>query len=187
MQLFILGVVLVFVKLNLQFIDTGVFFYVTNTIGYILIYSSIRTYYQSLQGVKRMQTLVFFMIIHSIGIAALNGTGNSLKTIALLTWLDEVFAIILLLLSVIGMFMIFYILDQFILALRKERNSTSILSSISNFEIPIGLLVLLLIISGVLFFILPTLSNIFMLILLIGELLFVFFFSNGVKSTWEKT
>ena len=186
MQLFILGVVLVFVKLNLHFIDTGVFFYVTNTIGYILIYASIRIFYQSLSGVKRIQTFVLLMIFHSIGFSILNGTGNSLKTIALVTWLDGIFAIILMLLSVVGMFVIFYILDQFIVALRKEQNSSSIQSSISNFEKPIGFLVLFLIISGILFFILPTLSNIFMLILLIGELLFVFFFSKGVKSTWKK-
>lgn len=179
MRLFLLGVLLVFVKADLQFIDTGVFYYITNAIGYIFMYSSMKTFFQSLPGVKRIQGLILLMIIHSIGFSILNGSGNSLKTIALLTQLDQILAILLMSFSIIGMFMIFYILNLFIVALCKEQYSFSI----RKYEKMLGLLALLLIIGGVLFYISSVLSSVIMLILLIGELLFIFFLAGGVKNS----
>lgn len=92
--------------------------------------------------------------------------------------LDQILAILLMLFSVIGMFMIFYILNRFIIALRKEGYSFSI----RKYEKMIGFLVLLLIIGGVFFYISSTLSSVVMLILLIGELLFIFSLVDGMKN-----
>ena len=41
MELLLLGVLFVFAKNNLQFMDTGIFFYITNFLGYGLIYYSL--------------------------------------------------------------------------------------------------------------------------------------------------
>jgi hypothetical protein len=182
MQLFILGVLLVFAKVNLQFLDTGVFFYLSNAVGYILMYVGLRSLSQVLPSIKRIQPLVIFMMFHSIGFTLLNGTGHSIKTISLSTGLATILVLSLALLAVAGMLMIFYILHQLILTLRNEEDYFSTYSRISSLEKFLGLFILLLVVTGVLFFVLPAAANVAMLLLLVGELLFIFNFSARVKT-----
>lgn len=182
MQIFILGVLLVFAKLNLQFLDTGVFFYATNTIGYILIYFGLRQLHRSSPSFKRIQPLVIFMVLHSIGFTILNGTGNSVTTIAYSSGLATVLMLCLALLSVVGMLIIFHILHKLILTLRNEENYFSTYSRIRNFDKLLGVFIFLVVLTGVLFIVLPAVSKVSMLFLLVGELLFIFSFSTKVRT-----
>ncbi|WHT48890.1 hypothetical protein QNH10_04030 [Sporosarcina thermotolerans] len=133
-------------------------------------------------SLKRIQPFVIFMVFHSIGFAILNGTGNSIATIPLSTGLATVLVLGLALLAVVGMLIIFYILHKLIMTLRNEENYLSTYSRMRNFDKVLGLFIFLVVLTGVLFFVLPAVSNVSMLLLLVGELLFIFSFSTKVRT-----
>lgn len=179
MNLFILGVVLVFVKTNLQLLDTGVFYYVTNAAGYLLIYTGIRQLRSEIPGVRRLLTYVLVMVLHSVGFAVLNGTGHSIRTIPLSGGVDTMTAVSLTLLAVVGMGMVFYVLHEMIMAVRSEEKSTY--PEMGSLEKIPGLLLILMVMTCVLFFTVPSAASFLMIILLASELVFVAIFSARVR------
>lgn len=180
MNLFILGVVLVFIKTNLQLLDTGVFYYVTNAAGYLLIYIGIRQLRVEIPEVRRLLTCVLVMVIHSAGFAVLNGTGHSIRTIPLSGGVNTMIALTLTLLAVVGMAIIFYVLHEVLVAVRsKEKNAYS---EVGNLEKIPGVLLTLLVITSVFFFTVPSAASFLMIILLASELVFVASFSARVRA-----
>ncbi|MGG0642565.1 hypothetical protein ABE021_01300 [Sporosarcina gallistercoris] len=179
MNLFILGVVLVFVKTNLQLLDTGVFYYVTNAAGYLLIHTGIRQLREEIPGARRLLAYVLVMVLHSVGFAVLNGTGHSIRTIPLSGGVNTMTALILTLLAVVGMAMVFYILHEVLEAVRSKENAT--FPEVGSLEKVPGLLLILMVITCVLFFTVPSAASFLMIVLMAAELVFVASFSARVR------
>ncbi|MGN7407719.1 hypothetical protein [Sporosarcina sp. SAFN-010] len=181
MSLFILGLLFIFAKFNLQFLETRALYYVTNTIGYIFIYFGLRGISSGVESIRRIQPVVLFMILHSLAFSVLNGSGHSITTIPLSTGIDTVIALSLTSLAVAGMIMIFYIIHQLILAVRNNTDDFTSYSNITMLEKFPSLLVVLLIITAVLFFTMPSVAPISMILLLVAEAFFILNFSTKVQ------
>lgn len=179
MSLFILGVLLVFVKTNLQVLDMGVFFYASNIVGYLLIFWGIRRLEEEVSGLQRLKPFVLLMVAHSIGFAVLNGSGHSIQTIPLSGGVASAVALGLALLAIAGMGMIFYILHEVILLIRVAEETS--FSDVGDLEKMPGLLVVLLAIICVLFFAAPFAASVLMLVLWIAELVFLLHFSARAR------
>ena len=75
MEKFILGLMLVFFKTNLYFIDMGSVYYATNILGYGLMYLGVRDLKAGNEKMAKVQPLVLLMICHSVFFFALNSYG----------------------------------------------------------------------------------------------------------------
>ncbi|WP_040285045.1 hypothetical protein [Sporosarcina koreensis] len=179
MNIFLLGVLLVFAKTNLQLLDMGVFFYSTNAVGYALICIGLRQMGDSLPRVRRLLPAAGFMVLHSIGFAVLNGTGHSLQTIALSSGAATAAALLLAVLAVTGLGMIFYIIHEVFVAIQHDE--TVAFTDIGFLEKMPGLLLLLLILTTVLFFTVPTVASVLLLLLLAGEVILLVQLSAKVR------
>lgn len=180
MNLFVFGIFLVFVKINLQLLDTGVFFYVTNAAGYLLIYAGIRQLREEFQTLRRLAPYVLVMVLHSIGFAVLNGTGHSIQTIPLSGSLPTILAVSLALLTVAGMGMVFYILHEVITAVRSDDSSA--FPKVGNLEKMPVMLFILLLVTCVFFFAAPSAASILMIVLLSAEVMFIAGFSKKIRT-----
>lgn len=180
MNLFILGVFLVFVKANLQLLDTGAFFYVSNAAGYLLIYAGIRLLREEIQELRRLAPYALLMVLHSVGFAVLNGTGHSIQTIPLSGSSATIMAVSLALLAVAGMGMIFYILHEVIKAVRGDERST--FPEVGSLEKMPVMFFILLVVTCVLFFAAPSAASILMIVLLSAEVMFIVSFSSKVRT-----
>ena len=168
-----MGLLLIFAKFNLQFIDTGVLYYLTNFFGYVAIYLGLRNLKDEIEGIAQIQPFVLFMIIHSLGFIVLNGTGHSLRTISMSNGFSTSLSIGLAVLAVVGMLMVFYIIQQLFIAIRMEREAIDFhLNLITLTRFP-DFLVILLILAGILFFIHPFSGNLAMMALLFAEMIFM--------------
>ncbi|WP_432354738.1 hypothetical protein [Sporosarcina sp. A2] len=181
MKLFILGILFVFAKFNLQFIDTGVLYYATNIIGYGLIYTGLRSMSNEMNGIQRVLPFALFMILHSLGFAVLNGTGHSIKTIPLSTGTSTILALSLVALAVAGMIMIVHIIQQFILVIRTTNEDSLSYSNITSLEKFPAMVIVLMIITGILFFTFPAVAPIAMILLIVTEGLFVLKISSHAQ------
>lgn len=181
MSLFILGLLFIFAKFNLQFLETGALYYVTNTIGYIFIYFGLRGISSGVESIRRIQPVVLFMILHSLAFSVLNGSGHSITTISLSTGIGTVIALSLTSLAMAGMIMIFYIIHQLILAVRNNTEDFTSYSNITKLEKFPSILVVFLIITAVLFFTMPSVAPISMILLLVAEAIFILNFSTKAQ------
>lgn|GEM_PF-6107685 len=180
MNLLIIGILLVFAKTNLQLLDTGVFFYATNALGYGAICLGLWQLADQLPRVRRLLPVAAVMVVHSTGFALLNGTGHSIQTISLTSSAATAAALALAALAVGGLMVIFYILHEVLLAIRNDGSANA--SNWSHLEKMPGLLLILLVLTTVLFFIAPSSASVLMLILLGGEMLFVVRLSRNLLS-----
>ena len=110
------GLILVFFKTNLYFVDMGFFYYATNILGYGLMYLGVRNLKAGNQQMGKVQPLVLVMIFHSVFFLVMNGTGYSAGSIPLSTGAEFALSMSLLALAVAGMIMIPFILSAFISA-----------------------------------------------------------------------
>lgn len=176
---FLLGLILVFVKTNLYFVDMGIFYYATNILGYGLMYLGVRDLKAGNEQMGKVQPLALVMIFHSVFFLVLNGTGYSAVSIPLSTGAEIVLSMSLLALGVAGMIMIPFILSAFISA------SSSRMPSVAQLERLIGLMLGSMILASILFFTLTlTLTSpayISMGLVLLVQLLFVVrFYKLGI-------
>ncbi|MDW0109406.1 hypothetical protein [Sporosarcina aquimarina] len=182
MELFILGVLFVFAKVNLHFFDTGVFFYSTNIVGYLLIYLGLKKIGYFSKNNKKMQLIILLMMIHSVVFTLLNGSGHSIQTIEMSTAFGSLTALTVLVLAAIGNVMIFYILHQFILSVRNNQSDDIFHSNIASLEIFAALLFAFGIVTGALFFIIASVASISMILLLAAEIVFIVKFSTKAQT-----
>ena len=168
MEKFILGLLLVFVKTNLDFIDTGTMYYATNILGYGLMYLGVRDLKAGNEKMGKVQPLVLVMICHSIFFFALNSTGHSAGSIPLSTFAGFALSISLLVLAVAGTMMITFILSLFISAISSR------LSSISRLDWLVGLMLGCMVLASILFFTLKPLAYFSMGVVLLVQVLFIF-------------
>ena len=123
----------------------GVVYYATNILGYGLMYLGVRDLKAGNEQMGKVQPLVLVMIFHSVFFLVLNSTGYSAGSIPLSTGAGFALSMFLLALAVAGMIMIPFILSAFISA------SSSRLSSVSQLERLVGLMLGSMILASILF------------------------------------
>lgn len=180
MNIFV-GLIFVFFKTNLNFLDVGVTYYVTNIIGYISIYFGINELGKVNQKLLKIKPYVIIMIAHSLIFFLLNLTGYSPLKIALSTTLEVTVALVGVVFIIVGMFLVFVIipliLENLISDTKKE-----LLESLIN------IMMLLFILSGIsaYFNYIPMLATGFMGVLLLLEGFFLIGYYNAFLSKDEK-
>lgn len=163
------GLIFVFFKTNLSFLDIGVTYYVTNIIGYISIYLGINELGKTNQKLLKIRPYVIIMIAHSLIFFLLNITDNSPLKVALSSTLEVITALVGLVFVIAGMFLVFVIisliLDNLISKVNKE-----LLYNLVN------MMMLLFILSGISTYFqnyIPMLATVIMGALLVMEVLFL--------------
>lgn len=164
------GIVFVFIKTNLSFIDVGITYYVTNFIGYLSIFIGLKELSIHYSRLSKIQPYVIFMLVHSFIFFLLNITGNSPFDIALSTAWATVIALLGLVIVIAGMFMIFYIINTIIVAFLEEANEIYQNDTLQKLYKAMFSAFLL---AGVSFFFSTILSKILMGILLLINILFL--------------
>ena len=167
---FILGLFFVFVKTNFDFIDTGAFYYLSNLLGYVLIFSGLRDLKrEGLDKTNSALYLALIMIVHSLLFSTLNLAGYTLKTIALTTNLNCFVSFLSLVLIIFGMLAVFFIINSFI----KVKNI--------NLEKELGILLIVFIATGGLSYLFPNISAFLISFLVIMEFLFLYQLAKRAK------
>ena len=164
---FILGLLLVFFKTNLDFIDSGNVYYATNILGYGLMYLGVRELKAGNVKMSKVQSLVLAMILHSVFFFLLNSTGHSAGSIPLSTVGGFALSISLLALAVAGSIAITFILSAFI------TTNSNRLSSVPRLERLVGVMLGCMILASILVFTLKPLGYFSMGLVLLVQLLFV--------------
>ncbi|TFE00568.1 hypothetical protein [Jeotgalibacillus salarius] len=119
----LLGLLLVFFKTNINFLDIGIAYYLTNLIGYILVFFGVRALGRKYESIEKVQPLVVFMIFHSLSFLILNASGNSPLTLPLDTYL-AIISYVGLGFVIAGMFMVFVITSRLLEGLENEQGET---------------------------------------------------------------
>ncbi|MHA6251875.1 hypothetical protein [Oceanobacillus sp. CAU 1775] len=176
LEIFI-GLFFVFSKTNLSFIEIGAFYYITNTIGYLLILYGLSNLSLKNEKFSKIQPFVVVMIVHSILFLILNMTGNSPLGVSLSSSFGAIVGLLGLAVVIAGVFMIYYIIHRLIEVVSEEatgRCNIKILDRIST-----GLLIVSFF-ACVSFIVnaIPQLAETLLGILLLMQLLFLAFFYN---------
>ncbi|MEC5425764.1 hypothetical protein QGM71_20045 [Virgibacillus sp. C22-A2] len=171
------GLIFVFFKTNLSFLDIGAIYYLTSIIGYMSIFFGIRELGSKNQKLIKIKPYIIFMIYHSIVFFFLNITENSPLTIALSTSLGTFISLVGLGLIIVGMFMIFIIIFLLIECLNDKTSKTfnnKLLYNLTN------IMMLTFVLAGVssIFNFIPMLVNTLMGVLLLLEVLFLISYYN---------
>ena len=164
----LIGLLFVFSKSNLEFLDIGISYYLTNIIGYLLIFFGIRELGLEYEKVRKAQPYAVFMIFHSILFLLLNITGNSPLMMPLESYL-VIIALTGLAFVIAGMFMIYVIISILLESLKVEFSTRKLRALCSA-------MMMTFILTGIFYFLIPDLAQVLMAILLFFNILFLFGF-----------
>ncbi|MGD7044779.1 hypothetical protein [Jeotgalibacillus proteolyticus] len=103
------GFLFVFFKTNASFFEDGTAYYVTNLVGYSLIFFGVKELGMKDEHVLKAQPYVIFMIVHSLLFLGLNGSGNAPLSMPLDSYM-AIIALVGLGFVIAGMFMVFVII-----------------------------------------------------------------------------
>lgn len=117
------GMLLIFFRTNLNFVDIGGIYYVTNIIGYITLFFGIKELAINNVKFNKVQPYVIVMLCHSILFFILNISGNSTLTIELTSGFSTILSIVSLFFVIAGMFIIFYIINEILKVLSEDTNT----------------------------------------------------------------
>lgn len=179
-----IGLLLVFCKTNLSFIDIGATYYITNMIGYIAIFFGIKELGTENKQFIKAKLYTAFMIFHSVLFILLNITENSPVTMALSTTLGMVISYLGLGFIIVGMFMIIYIIYLLIEGFKNELSNAFTLRKLDYIANIMVLAFLLAAISFIFNFI-PMLAETLMAVLLLLKILFLVFYYNELLKKKE--
>lgn len=164
----LIGLLFVFSKSNLEFLDIGVSYYLTNIVGYLLIFLGVREVGRDYEKVRKAQPFALFMFVHSIVFFLLNITGNSPLMMPLESYLF-VISLTGLAFVIAGMFMV-YVLISILLENLKDEFSTRKLRALCS------AMMMTFILTGIFYFWIPDLARLLMGVLLFFNILFIFGF-----------
>lgn len=164
----LVGLLFVFFKPNFEFLEIETAYYLTNIIGYLLLFFGVQELGRQYEKVLKAQPYVIFMIFHSIFFSLLNISGNSPLTMPM----DSRLAIVSLAglgFVIAGMFMVFVIISFLIEGLQAEfstrRLSMVVVSMMMTFAL-----------AGLCYFFIPEIAPILMSVLLVLNVVFLFGF-----------
>lgn len=164
----LVGLLFVFSKSNLEFLDIGISYYLTNIIGYLFIFFGVRQLGREYEKVRKAQPYALFMVFHSILFFLLNITGNSPLTmpmesyLAIISWIGLAFV-------VAGMFMVYVIISILLESLNVEFSTRKLKALCSA-------MMMTFILTGIFYFFIPDLSQLLMGVILFFNILFLFGF-----------
>ncbi|CEG27170.1 hypothetical protein [Bacillus sp. B-jedd] len=175
------GLIFVFFKTNFSFWDIGPTFYITNIIGYVLIFFGLNELERTNQPILKAKPYVIIMIAHSMIFFLLNITDHSPLTMGMSTTLEQIIVLAGVALIMAGMFMVFIIIFQLMDGLTSNMNKEVLYNLVT-------IMILLFILAGIdaFFNFVPTLSTIIMGALLLLEVLFLFCYYNAFVIKNEK-
>lgn len=163
------GLIFVLFNTNIYFWDIGVMDYITNIIGYILIFFGINELGRDNRSLLKIRPYVIIMIAHSIIFLLVDITGNSPLTMekSIPTLLGATFI-------AAGMFMTFIIISELMKDFTSEKNE----KNKDQLNILVSIMMLLFILAGISAFIslIPMLTPTIMGALFLLEILFLFRF-----------
>ena len=175
MNKILFGLLFVFFKPNFDFLDIGVAYYLTNIIGYLLLFIGVRELESVYEKVLKAKPYVLFMVGHSIFFFLLNISGNSPLTLPMDSYLATV-SLIGLGFIIAGMFMVFVIISILIEGLQVEFNTRKL-------SIVTVLMMLTFALAGLCYFFIPVIAQILMSVLLFLNVLFlVSFYSTFLRN-----
>lgn len=163
------GLIFVLFNTNIYFWDIGVIDFITNIIGYILIFFGINELGRDNRRILKIRPYVIIMIAHSMIFLLMDITGNSPLTMemSIPTLLGATF-------MVAGVFMTFIIISELMKDFASEKNE----KHKDQLNILVSIMMLLFILAGISAFIglIPMLTPIIMGVLFLLEVLFLFSF-----------
>lgn len=163
------GLIFIFFKTNLSFLDIGVTYYVTNIIGYMSIYLGINELGKTNQKLLKIRPYIIIMIAHSLIFFLLNITDNSPLKVALSSTPEVIIALVGFMFIIAGMFLVFVIISLILDNLISKANK-ELLYNLVN------MMMLLFILSGISTYFqnyIPMLATVIMGALLVMEVLFL--------------
>lgn len=171
------GLFLVFFKTNLNFVEIGTAYYLTNIIGYISLFIGIKELGREKLKLNKIKPYIVFMILHSILFFLLNITGNSPLTLSLSTSIGTIISFSGFGFIIVGIFMIFYIISVLI---DDFKNDESRSWDIRKLDYLFGTMILMSILATIsfIFNFIPMLAEIIMGILLLLQILFLVYYYN---------
>lgn len=177
-----LGLLLVFFKLNISFLDISLTYSLTNLIGYILIFFGVKKVSRKYEGVEKAHPLVSFMIFHSLAFLILNASGNSPLELPLDTYL-AVISFVGLGFVIAGMFMVLVIISRLIEGLEEDAGVTTHTKRLKKL---CAIMMAVYVLAGMFYFMftmVPAIAEVLMGALLLLKLIFLIeFYSIFLKS-----
>ncbi|WP_350487359.1 hypothetical protein [Solibacillus sp.] len=176
------GLIFVFFKTNLSFLDIGVTYYVTNIIGYMSIYLGINELGKTNQKLLKIRPYIIIMIAHSLIFFLLNITDNSPLKVALSSTPEVIIALVGFVFIIAGMFLVFVIISLILDNLISKANKELLYNQVN-------MMMLLFILSGISTYFqnyIPMLATVIMGALLVMEVLFLISYYYVFRSKDEK-
>lgn len=185
METLFFGLLLIFFKTNMNFIEIGIVYYFTNIIGYFLIYLGIKNVGGKYEKLNKLKPLAIVMIIHSLIFLVLNITNNSPVTMPFSGDLTLVIVLFGTALIIVGMFVIYYVIHTLMETFKYEHSEIPGIKKMSQLNTAMAIV---FIFTGFSFFInyILIISAILMSGLLILQVIFLVYFYNSFVRTNAK-
>lgn len=178
MMIIFIGLIFVLFNTNIYFWDIGVMYYITNIIGYLLIFFGINELGREHRSLLKIRPYVIIMIAHSIIFLLVDITGNSPLTMEM-----SITALGGAAFNAAGMFMIFIIISELMKDFTSEKNE----KNKDQLNILVSIMMLLFILAGISAFLnlIPIFTPIIMGTLYLLEVLFLIRYYNVFVSKDE--
>ena len=184
METIFFGLLFIFLRINISFIDLGIIYYLSNALGYCLILVGISRLEITYQKLSKLKPLIIVMIFHSVIFFILNLTNYSPLMMPLSSTIDTFIAISGLVIVIVGMIIVYYIIHFLIETLKDE---SSLFLKLRTLEQLNNVMTFVFIISGILFFFtyFPMLAGISIIVMLaLNGYFLYYFYSNFVIDKW---
>ena len=185
METLFFGLLLIFFKTNMNFVEIGIVYYFTNIVGYFLIYLGINKIEKKYEKLNKLKPLAIVMIIHSLIFLLLNLTNNSPVTMPFSGDLTLVIVLFGTAMIIVGMFVIYYVIHTLMETFKYEHSEIPGIKRMSQLNTA---MTTVFIFTGISFFInyILIISALLMSALLILQVIFlIYFYNNLVKNNWD--
>lgn len=182
METLFFGLLLIFFKTNMNFIEIGFVYYFANILGYFLIYLGITKVGGKYEKLNKLKPLAIVMIIHSLIFLLLNLTNNSPVTVPFSGDFTLVIVLFGTAMIIVGMFVVYYVIHILMETFKYEHSEILGIKKMSQLN---NAMTIVFLFTGVSFFInyILIISALLMSGLLILQIIFLFhFYNNLVKS-----
>lgn len=175
MELIFFGLLFIFLKTNIQFIEFGAMYYLTNLLGYISIFVGIKELERTHERLSKVKPLTIGMILHSLLFFILNLIDHSPFTMSLSSSLNYMIALSGLGIVLVGMFMIYYIIHVVIETLKDDQSNMITVKKLDQLNTA---MTIVFIFTGIISFFdyIPMLAKILMVSLLALNIIFLGYF-----------
>jgi len=175
MELIFFGLLFIFLKTNIQFVELGTMYYLTNILGYISIFVGVKELERTHDGLSKIKPLAIVMFLHSLLFFIVNLTDHSPLTMPLTLPISYMIALSGLGAVLVGMFMIYYIIHVVIEMLKDDQSNMITVKKLDQLNTA---MTIVFIFAGIISFFdyIPMLAKILMVSLLVLKIIFLVYF-----------